>query len=98
MPDSDSATSLFVERRVTVCNRRGLHARASARFVQTAEQFDAEITVAKDDLAVCATSIMGLMMLAASDGQIILLKATGHEATQAVEALANLVTGKFGED
>jgi len=98
MPDFDSAPSSHISRRVTVCNRRGLHARASARFVQMAEQFDAEITVTKDDLAVCATSIMGLMMLAASDGQTVVLKATGHEAAQAVEALANLVTGKFGED
>jgi phosphocarrier protein len=84
-------------RRVTIVNRRGLHARASARFVKCAEGFDCEVTVTKDGQSVGGTSIMGLMTLAAAPGCTIELKAEGKEATAALNALARLVEDGFGE-
>ncbi|WP_127145132.1 HPr family phosphocarrier protein [Pelagibacterium montanilacus] len=84
--------------RLTICNRRGLHARASARFVRTADHFDAEVTVSRDGMTVGGTSIMGLMMLAAGPGSTILVRATGRQAREAVEAIAELVTCGFDED
>jgi phosphocarrier protein len=84
-------------RRVTIVNRRGLHARAAAKFVQVAEQFAAEITVAKDGMVVSGTSIMGLMMLAAATGSHLEIFAKGREATPALEALAKLVANGFDE-
>ncbi len=83
---------------VTINNRRGLHARAAARFVKTAESYDAKITVEKDGMAVCGTSIMGLMMLAAARGQDIEITASGPEAEQALDGLVKLVSGGFDED
>ena len=83
---------------VTIVNRRGLHARAAARFVKVAEQFAAEVEVAKDDLVVGGTSILGLMMLAAAAGSILELRARGREAEPALEALAALVARGFDED
>ena len=84
-------------RDLVIANRRGLHARAAARFVQCAERFDAEITVTKDSTTVGGTSIMGLMMLAAAAGSTIRVTAEGPEAEQALAALADLVNGLFGE-
>ena len=84
--------------RLTICNQRGLHARASARFVRTAEHFDAEISVTRDGVTVGGTSIMGLMMLAAGPGSTILVRATGAEAREAIEAIATLVNSGFDED
>lgn len=84
--------------RVTICNRRGLHARASAKFVTLASSFDAEVTVSHDGSSVTGTSIMGLMMLAAAIGDTIEISATGREAEAAVAKLAGLVQDKFGED
>ena len=84
-------------RTVTICNKRGLHARAAARFVKLAWQFDAEVTVRKNGTTVSGRSIMGLMMLAAGPGTTIELAATGREAERAVAALADLVTGGFDE-
>jgi len=81
-----------------ITNRRGLHARAAARFVACAETFDAEVTVSKDQTTVGATSIMGLMMLAASPGSSIRVSARGREAAAALAALEALVAGRFGED
>jgi phosphocarrier protein HPr len=83
---------------VTICNRKGLHARASAKFVRCAESFDAEINVSRDDQTVGGTSIMGLMVLAAGPGSTITIDATGREAAAAVAALVALVEGGFGED
>lgn len=77
---------------------RGLHARASAKFVQCAEGYDAAVTVSKDGHIVGGTSIMGLMMLAASKGSQIHIAATGNEADKVLEALSNLIHEKFGED
>jgi phosphocarrier protein len=81
-----------------ICNRRGLHARASAKFVTLASQYDATITVSKDGSDVLGTSIMGLMMLAAAMGDQIEVKAEGAQADTALAALVQLVETKFGED
>ena len=87
-----------LRRTVTICNKRGLHARAAARFVKLAYTFDAEIMVAKNGAAVSGRSIMGLMMLAAGPGTAIELRASGPEAERAVAALAELICGGFDED
>ena len=84
-------------RRMRIVNARGLHARASAKFVRCAEGFRAEITVTKDGQSVPATSIMGLMMLAAQPGSEILVEAQGPQAREALEALHELVKGRFDE-
>jgi phosphocarrier protein len=86
------------EAKVTIRNRKGLHARASAKFVKCAENFDAEVTVTRDGHSVGGTSIMGLMMLAAGPGTEIHLMATGPEAPEALEALVELIAAGFGED
>ncbi len=85
-------------RRLTICNQKGLHARAAAKFVKLAGSFDAQITVVKSDTRVSGCSIMGLMMLAAGPGCEIDVEATGKSAREAVDALARLVAGKFDED
>jgi len=84
-------------RSVTIVNRRGLHARASARFVKCAEGFDCEVTVVKDGQSVGGTSIMGLMTLAAAPGSTIALQATGPQAEAALDALSALIADGFGE-
>ena len=91
----DSAT---VVREIKIVNKKGLHARASAKFVQTAEQFDAAITVTRGQESVGGTSIMGLMMLAAGPGITITIQATGKEAAAAVDALCALIASRFGEE
>jgi len=83
---------------VVICNKKGLHARASAKFVKCAEEFDAEITVTRGHETVGATSIMGLMMLAAGMGSTILIEASGNDAQAAVAALVALVADGFGEE
>jgi len=90
---TDSAT-----RTVEIVNIRGLHARASAKFVKLASGFDAEVRVSKDGQTVDARSIMGLMMLAAGPGCSIAIEAEGDQAGEAVEALADLVARRFEED
>ena len=82
---------------VSIVNKRGLHARASAKFVKLAETFDAKVFVEKDGETVNGTSIMGLMMLTASIGTTIQISANGSEAEAAITALAALVTDGFGE-
>ena len=95
----DGGSPVGMARRVaTICNQRGLHARAAARFVKTADQFDAEVRVRKNGTEVSGRSIMGLMMLAAAPGAIIELAATGRQAEAAVTALARLIECKFDED
>lgn len=79
-------------------NQKGLHARAAAAFVKCAEQFDADVTVERIGQEVSGCSIMGLMMLAAAKGTIIHVRAKGNQAQEAIEAISNLVTCKFGED
>lgn len=83
---------------VTISNKRGLHARASAKFVKRAEKFDAVIHVSREGMTVLGTSIMGLMMLAASPGSEIEITASGPEAEEALVAMTALVEGKFDED
>ena len=87
-----------VVRVLRICNRKGLHARASAQFVQTVEKYDADVRVMRCGEVVGGTSIMGLMMLAASPGTIITIEATGAEAAAAIEALTALINSRFGED
>jgi phosphocarrier protein len=89
--------SVPLRRSIKIVNRRGLHARASARFVKCAESFDAEVRVTKDGQTVGGTSIMGLMTLAAAPGCTIDLEAEGPEAAQALDALATLIDEGFGE-
>ncbi|MCX5477885.1 HPr family phosphocarrier protein [Kaistia geumhonensis] len=85
-------------RDLAIVNRRGLHARASAKFVQLADSFEATITVSKDQNTVGGTSIMGLMMLAAGIGSSIRVTAEGPDAGKAIEAIAALVANRFGEE
>ena len=87
-----------LSRQVTIVNRRGLHARASARFVKCAEGFDAEVRVSKDGQTVGGTSIMGLMTLAAAPGCTVELEAEGPDAAAALDALSKLVAEGFGEE
>jgi phosphocarrier protein HPr len=93
-PEPQAAT---VVRVLEICNKKGLHARASAKFVQTVERFDAEVRVTRGQETVGGTSIMGLMMLAAGPGTSITVEATGAEAAEVIEALAMLVAGRFTE-
>ena len=85
-------------RTVEIINQRGLHARASAKFVKLASGFEAEVRVSKDGQTVDARSIMGLMMLAAAPGCCIDIEAEGAEAEAAIDALADLVAARFEED
>jgi len=87
-----------LQREVRIDNQRGLHARASAKFVNLASQLDATIEVEKDGSRVCGTSIMGLMMLGAAMGDTITIHVDGLHAEQALERLAELVESRFGED
>jgi phosphocarrier protein len=88
----------LVLRTVEIINKRGLHARASAKFVKLATEFDAEVRVSRDGAVVDARSIMGLMMLAAGPGCTIDIEAEGPEAGQAVDALAALIADRFQEE
>ncbi|MEM7301362.1 MAG: HPr family phosphocarrier protein [Pseudomonadota bacterium] len=90
--------STLEPRRFRIINMRGLHARASAKFVRCVETYDAEVTVTKDGQSVGGTSIMGLMMLAASPGCCIDVSATGNEAEAALDALETLIENRFGEE
>ena len=87
-----------IVREVPITNKRGLHARASAKFVTLASGFDAEVTVSHDGHSVTGTSIMGLMMLGAAMGDSITITATGDGAEDAVAQLAALVETRFGEE
>jgi phosphocarrier protein len=87
-----------VSREIPIINKRGLHARASAKFVQMVERFNAEITVTRNGETVGGTSIMGLMMLSAGPGTSIVVSATGPQAEAAVAALTELIGSKFGEE
>ena len=89
---------MIAERLVEICNERGLHARASAKFVKLGSTFQSEVKVTRDDTTVDALSIMGLMMLAAGLGSRIRISAEGPDAEAAVAALARLVETKFEEE
>ena len=87
-----------VSREIPIINKRGLHARASAKFVQMVERFNAEVWVTKGGETVGGTSIMGLMMLSAGPGTSIIVSAIGPEAQTAIDAIAELVASKFNEE
>jgi phosphocarrier protein HPr len=87
-----------IERTVLITNRRGLHARASAKFVTMASTLPAKVEVEKDGSCVVGTSIMGLMMLGAAMGDHVTIRADGDGAEASVAALADLIEAKFGED
>jgi phosphocarrier protein len=87
-----------VVRELAITNKRGLHARASAKFVQCVERFEATVTVTRNAETVGGNSIMGLMMLAAGPGTSVTVSATGPDAAEAMSALATLVDSKFGEE
>ena len=89
---------MIMERSVTIVNKNGLHARPAAELVKTASRFQSEITMVRDDLEVNGKSIMGVMMLAAECGAELLVRADGPDAEQAVQAIADLVARKFGEN
>jgi phosphocarrier protein HPr len=86
-----------VRAEVEIVNRLGMHARAAARFVETAGRFAAEVTVGNGEDTVSGKSILGLMMLAAAEGTTLTLTASGRDAEQAVDALAELITQRFHE-
>ncbi len=87
-----------ISRELLIINKRGLHARASAKFVQMVEKFNAEVWVTRGSETVGGTSIMGLMMLAAGPGTTVTVSAKGPEARQAIDALAELIADKFNEE
>lgn len=103
MADGGSATTGgaaegAVTRELPIVNRKGLHARATAKFVQCVEGYDAEVTVTRGGETVGGQSIMGILTLGAGRGTSITVSASGPEAAEAVEALAALVANRFGED
>ena len=97
-PSSSNNSSSPVVRVLEICNKKGLHTRASAKFVQTVEKFDANVRVTRNGETVGGDSIMGLMMLAAGPGTTISVEATGTDAAAVVEALAELVGSRFSEE
>ncbi len=100
-PDNEAGPGVppgAVSRELAIINKRGLHARASAKFVQMVERFNAEVWVTRNGETVGGTSIMGLMMLSAGPGTTIMVSAAGPEADAALEAITELVAGKFNEE
>ena len=100
-PDNETGPSVpasAISRELPIINKRGLHARASAKFVQMVERFDAEVWVTKGSETVGGTSIMGLMMLSAGPGTSIVVSAAGREAQAALDAITELVGAKFNEE
>ncbi len=94
--NSSNAGSATID--IRICNERGLHARASAKFVRLAATFSADILVSKDGMEVCGTSIMGLMLLAAAQSENIQISADGPDASVAIAALSQLIEARFDED
>jgi phosphocarrier protein len=84
-------------REATIVNQRGLHARAAAKFVRTADAFAARVEVTRDDMTVVGTSILGLMLLAAGAGTVLTLRAEGEDAPAALDALCGLIERGFDE-
>jgi len=100
-PENETGPSVppgAVSREIPIINKRGLHARASAKFVQLVERFNAEVWVTRGNETVGGTSIMGLMMLSAGPGTTITVSAIGPEAEAAVDAITELVASKFNEE
>ena len=88
----------MIRREVTITNRLGLHARAAARFVQTANRYRSKITLARDSRSMDGKSILGILLLAAAQGSVLVVTADGEDEHAAVAALADLVHGRFGEE
>ena len=88
---------MMAERSVQILNKNGLHARPAAEMVKAAAKFKSDITISREDIEVNGKSIMGVMMLAAECGATIVLRASGPDADQAIDVLASIVAGKFGE-
>lgn len=97
-PDPDGSASGPLEKTLLICNEKGLHARASAKFTEVASGFDADIRVTKDQLTVSAVSIMGLLLLAAPQGSEIHVAAKGPDALAALTAIETLIANRFGEE
>ena len=97
-PDLTAVPPGAIMRTLKIINQKGLHARASAKFVQTVEKFDADVRVSRGGETVGGTSIMGLMMLAAGPGADITVVVSGKEATEGLAALEALINSRFGED
>ena len=97
MNDAPEPSATQLSRTLTIVNRRGLHARAAAKFVTMAERFGASVEVVRDGQSVSARSIMGLMMLGAGQGSAITLQADGWDAKEALDALSALVEAGFNE-
>lgn len=97
MNDREEAPAAPVTATVEIVNRRGLHARASAKFCAVAGSFEAKITVTKDSVTVGGRSIMGLLMLGAAEGSSVTIEATGRQAAEAIDTLVKLVADRFGE-
>ena len=97
-PDAPPPRPGALVRVLPIVNQKGLHARASAKFVQTVERFDADVRVTRCGETVGGTSIMGLMMLAAAPGTEILVEAVGPQAEEVLSAIAELLADRFGED
>jgi phosphocarrier protein HPr len=100
-PENEAGPSIpagAISRELSIINKRGLHARASAKFVQLVERFNAEVWVTRGNETVGGTSIMGLMMLSAAPGTTIVVSAVGPEAAVAIEAITELVGSKFNEE
>ena len=87
----------MAEREVQILNRNGLHARPAAEIVKTASKFQSDVVIVRDDLEVNGKSIMGVMMLAAECGSMLVLRADGPDAEQALDAIAGVIANKFGE-
>jgi|SRR5262245_6638261 len=99
--DADPDSTLdegALAREIEIVNQKGLHARASAKFVQTVEKFNAEVRVKRGNERVGGTSIMGLMMLSAGPGSTIVVEAFGPQAAEVLDALEELIASRFGED
>ncbi|CAI9409912.1 hypothetical protein ANOBCDAF_02145 [Pleomorphomonas sp. T1.2MG-36] len=94
---TDDRADNAIVRELKILNKKGLHARASAKFVQCVDRFEAEVCVLKDGQSVSGTSIMGLMMLAAGIGSSIEVRAVGADADAVIEAISALVNDRFGE-
>ena len=97
-PDAGGGADDIHTRELTILNKKGLHARASARFVETVSLFDAAVLVEKDGEEVSGNDLLGLLMLAASQGSKIIVSATGAEAGAAIGALEALLADRFGEE
>ncbi len=97
-PQAAALSGDAASRTVTIVNRRGLHARAAARFVKLAAQFDAQVSVTKRESTVSGLSIMGLMMLAAGPGCDVVLEARGRQRDEALDALSKLIAARFDEE